>query len=54
VMLSLPIKRLCSEQCPGLCGICGKKLSEGECGCEIENVDPRLEILRTLLDREEE
>lgn len=53
VMLSLPIKRLCSESCRGICQICGRNLNLGECGCEREEIDPRLEVLRTLLDRDE-
>lgn len=53
VMLSLPIKRLCREDCRGLCQVCGRNLNEGECGCVVEDIDPRLEVLRTLLDREE-
>jgi len=54
VMLSLPIKRLCGEECRGLCQSCGKNLNQGECGCMQENIDPRLEVLRTLLDRKED
>ena len=53
VLLGLPIKRLCSEDCRGLCQVCGKNLNEGECGCVVESIDPRLEVLRTLLDRDE-
>jgi len=54
VMLSLPIKHLCSEECRGLCQSCGTNLNEGECGCEVGSIDPRLEVLRSLLDREED
>ncbi len=54
VLLSLPIKRLCSEDCGGLCQHCGINLNRGECGCGSESIDPRLEVLRTLLDRKEE
>ncbi len=54
VMLSLPIKRLCGEECRGLCQSCGSNLNLGECGCERESVDPRLEVLRALLEREED
>ena len=53
VMLNLPIKHLCSEDCRGLCPICGIDLNQEECGCSRDSIDPRLEILRTLLDREE-
>ncbi len=33
LVLSLPIKVLCREDCLGLCSFCGKNLNEGECGC---------------------
>ena len=54
VMLSLPIKYLCDEGCRGLCQTCGKNLNEGECGCVTESIDPRLEVLRALLEEEED
>ena len=53
VMLSLPMRRLCDDECRGLCQICGTNLNEGECGCSSDDIDPRLEILRTLLEPEE-
>ena len=33
ILLSLPTKILCREDCKGLCLTCGKNLNEGECGC---------------------
>lgn len=51
ILLGFPSRLLCSEDCPGLCPICGKKLSEGACGCEKKNVDPRLAVLKTLLEK---
>ncbi len=54
VLLSMPIKRLCSEECRGICPYCGKELNQGPCTCRDEHVDPRLEILRTLLEGEDE
>ncbi len=35
IVLSLPMKRLCSEYCKGLCPVCGKNLNEGSCGCAV-------------------
>lgn len=46
LILSLPSKNLCREDCPGLCPYCGKDLSAGDCGCRNETIDPRLEILK--------
>jgi uncharacterized protein len=46
LLLSLPERALCSEGCRGLCPTCGKNLNEGDCCCESDNTDPRLEVLR--------
>jgi DUF177 domain-containing protein len=54
VMLSLPIRHLCEENCRGLCQICGMNLNLDDCGCVREDIDPRLEVLKTLLDRKED
>lgn len=50
LILSLPMKTLCREDCRGLCPMCGKNLNEGLCGCRTESVDPRLAVLKDLLD----
>ncbi len=49
-LLEMPIQPICKPDCLGLCVECGQNLNEGPCGCEIENVDPRLLVLRELLD----
>jgi uncharacterized protein len=45
VILSLPLKVLCSEDCKGLCPSCGKNLNEGECGCSGMRSDGRWDTL---------
>lgn len=50
IILNLPSKNLCKEDCRGLCQNCGKNLNFGDCGCKNEKVDPRLEILKQLID----
>ena len=50
VLLELPYKSLCQEDCRGLCPMCGKNLNEGLCGCNRKSVDPRLAVLGQLLD----
>lgn len=45
VLLSVPLKLLCSEGCKGLCPTCGKNLNTGPCDCRNESVDPRWEQL---------
>ena len=54
VMLNLPMRRLCDDGCRGLCQECGRNLNEGDCGCVRESIDPRLEVLRTLLEEDKE
>jgi uncharacterized protein len=50
VLLSLPQKNLCKSDCKGLCSTCGQNLNLGECSCDKQNIDPRLEILKQLMD----
>ena len=33
IVLALPVRALCSEDCKGLCPQCGADLNEAECGC---------------------
>ncbi len=54
ILLSLPMRMLCREDCRGLCPVCGADLNQGSCGCRRDRMDPRLEILRRWLDREGE
>ena len=49
VLLELPIRFLCREDCRGLCSSCGANLNEGACGCPEEEPDPRWRDLRKLL-----
>jgi uncharacterized protein len=50
IILTFPKKLLCSEDCQGLCPKCGKRKKDGDCGCVIKEIDPRLAILKKLLD----
>ena len=49
MMIEMPSKTLCREDCAGLCVKCGKNLNFGKCSCKEETGDPRLAILKTLL-----
>jgi uncharacterized protein len=40
-MLAVPMKKLCSEDCKGLCYKCGKNLNEGDCTCDKNDNDAR-------------
>lgn len=49
VILEWPMTMLCREDCKGLCPECGANRNHGECSCETETGDPRLQALRDLL-----
>jgi DUF177 domain-containing protein len=50
IVLSLPMKPLCDSLCKGICVKCGTDLNENTCGCKVEDMDPRLEALKKLLN----
>ena len=50
VIVNLPLKHLCSEDCKGICYKCGKNLNEGACDCDTREIDPRLAKLAELLN----
>ncbi len=50
LVLSLPMKHLCREDCLGVCPTCGANLNDGACSCKQDTVDPRLAALQELLN----
>jgi uncharacterized protein len=48
LLILLPHKLLCREDCAGLCPQCGADLNDGPCSCVSQEGDPRFEILRGL------
>ncbi len=51
IMLAVPLKLLCREECAGLCHRCGSNLNRGKCSCKTEEIDPRWEGLHRLLEK---
>ena len=49
IILSLPMKHLCSDDCKGLCPECGRNLNEGPCGCGEKYVNPAFESLKDMI-----
>ena len=49
---SIPMRVLCMEECKGLCPSCGANWNEGDCECPQTEADPRLEVLRSLFEKE--
>ena len=51
VLLALPLKVTCREDCKGLCPHCGTSLNEQECSCATVAEDPRWSALKEIRDR---
>ena len=54
LLLNLPMKVLCREDCKGICKSCGKNLNDGECGCDDFVPDPRMAAIKDLFDANKE
>ena len=54
ILAAMPMKVVCSEDCKGLCSVCGQNLNIKDCGCDTTYIDPRFESLRSLLKFDEE
>lgn len=53
VLLAMPARALCTEDCKGLCPVCGKNRNDHPCECEAQEVDPRWKALKDLrLDKD--
>jgi uncharacterized protein len=50
VLLSLPSRTLCREDCKGLCPRCGQNLNQAKCTCDEAPADPRWNALAGLGD----
>lgn len=48
VLLSLPMRKVCSEACKGICPECGQNRNLTECRCEVKAGDDRWAALRNL------
>ncbi|HEX8146034.1 MAG TPA: DUF177 domain-containing protein [Pyrinomonadaceae bacterium] len=48
ILLALPSRHLCREDCKGLCQTCGANLNDEQCSCEQGEVDPRWAALADL------
>lgn len=54
LMLRIPEKILCREDCRGICYQCGKNLNYGPCDCKEEPKDPRMAAILDLFNASKE
>ena len=51
IVLSMPLKFLCNENCSGLCLNCGKKLTlNEECDCRRDDINPQFAELKNYFE----
>jgi uncharacterized protein len=48
IILQMPIKALCSEECKGLCPQCGANLNASSCNCSSNIIDSRMAVLKNI------
>jgi DUF177 domain-containing protein len=51
ILLAVPMKLLCKEDCAGLCANCGTNLNHGTCNCPREESDPRWDKLKKITNK---
>ena len=51
VLLAVPLKTVCREECKGLCPQCGKNWNEGPCSCAPPSGDPRWSALKEIREK---
>jgi uncharacterized protein len=53
LLLALPSRALCREECKGLCPICGAdRNTDSSCACEQKEIDPRWAGLKAVISDE--
>jgi uncharacterized protein len=48
ILLAVPARTLCREDCKGICPECGMDRNAGECNCAPNEVDPRWAALKNF------
>jgi uncharacterized protein len=48
VLLAVPLKVTCREDCKGLCPHCGKNLNQEQCSCAVAQEEPRWAALKEI------
>jgi uncharacterized protein len=48
ILLTVPTRMLCREDCKGICPDCGTDRNTGECDCVTNDIDPRWAALKKL------
>ena len=49
IVLAVPTRVLCRENCKGICPECGTDRNTGDCSCTTDDIDPRWAALKKLI-----
>jgi uncharacterized protein len=50
IILNLPVKQVCNENCKGLCPKCGIDFNTNECLCKEDEINPQMEVLKDFFN----
>ncbi len=51
LLLNLPMKVLCKEDCKGICNRCGANLNMAPCNCDRTAPDPRMSVIQDIFNQ---
>lgn len=51
MLMNVPAKVLCRQDCKGLCHVCGHNLNESDCGCDRFVPDPRMAVISDIFKK---
>lgn len=51
-LMAIPLKPICESGCLGICPVCGVNRNKQKCQCKVDDTDPRLEILKGLIEQQ--
>lgn len=54
LLLMMPSKVLCKDDCKGLCPVCGINLNKESCNCDTVVLDPRMAKIRDIFNNYKE
>lgn len=54
ILINMPVKVLCGDDCKGICPVCGKNRNEGDCGCDTFVPDPRMAAIKDIFNANKE
>lgn len=51
LLVSLPMRVLCREDCKGICNRCGTNLNLRTCTCDTRELDPRMSVIQEIFNQ---